>query len=257
MASLTEFNVEARDPNRLEAFEKSRRIGLLVFWTDIVTERDFQMILPAAEITTYVARVRNAESCTTENLAALGARLAEALAMLVPGERLDVIAFSCTSGTAVMGFERVAAEIGRERPGLPLATPLTAALAAFRKLATPRIAVLAPYSEAVTRTILRALEDDGIAIAGTKYLGIEEERAFPRLSCEAIIEAGVALAKSCEADALFIPCTAIRAAEVAATIEALIGMPVVTSNQAMIWQALRLVGDDRAIPGFGRLLTLP
>jgi maleate isomerase len=33
------------------------------------------------------------------------------------------------------------------------------------------------------------------------------------------------------------------------------GKPVVTSNQAMIWTALRALGIKRSIGGFGRLLA--
>ncbi|RUV29381.1 ectoine utilization protein EutA, partial [Mesorhizobium sp. M1A.T.Ca.IN.004.03.1.1] len=53
----------------------------------------------------------------------------------------------------------------------------------------------------------------------------------------------------------FISCTAVRAAEVAAGIEAEIGKPVVASNLATAWACLRLCGDDRARPELGQLMT--
>ena len=49
-------------------------------------------------------------------------------------------------------------------------------------------------------------------------------------------------------------CTALRAAEAVEEIERALGKPVVTSNQAMFWQALRTAGCDLAVPGYGRLL---
>ncbi len=57
-----------------------------------------------------------------------------------------------------------------------------------------------------------------------------------------------------EADALFISCTAIRAVDVVERIEQALGKPVVTANQAMIWQALRWSGYAGAIEGYGKLL---
>ncbi|MEP0324600.1 MAG: ectoine utilization protein EutA, partial [Bauldia litoralis] len=57
-------------------------------------------------------------------------------------------------------------------------------------------------------------------------------------------------------EGLFISCTALRAAEVVATIEAACGVPVVTSNQASAWMCVRLAGIDRPIAGYGRLLSL-
>jgi len=59
-----------------------------------------------------------------------------------------------------------------------------------------------------------------------------------------------------QSDALFISCTAVRAAGVAAEIEAAIGKPVVTSNLATAWACLRLCGDAAARPDLGRLMTL-
>jgi maleate isomerase len=56
------------------------------------------------------------------------------------------------------------------------------------------------------------------------------------------------------AEALFISCTAVRAAEVAGRIEDELDKPVVTSNQAMVWRALRLAGCPLPVPGYGRLL---
>jgi maleate isomerase len=59
-----------------------------------------------------------------------------------------------------------------------------------------------------------------------------------------------------DAEALFISCTALRAAEVVAEIERRIGKPVVSSNLATAWMALRLCGDDRPRPELGRLMAL-
>ncbi len=57
-----------------------------------------------------------------------------------------------------------------------------------------------------------------------------------------------------EADAYFLSCTAIRSADVIDTLEDALGKPVITSNQATLWRALRESGINDSIPGFGRLL---
>jgi maleate isomerase len=58
-----------------------------------------------------------------------------------------------------------------------------------------------------------------------------------------------------QADALFVSCTALRAALAVPGMEEAIGRPVVTSNQASAWNCLRLCGDDTPRPEFGRLWT--
>jgi maleate isomerase len=59
-----------------------------------------------------------------------------------------------------------------------------------------------------------------------------------------------------EAEAIFLSCTALRGAEVAQVIEDTVGIPVITSNQALLWRGLRQAGCDLKIAGFGQLLRL-
>jgi maleate isomerase len=56
------------------------------------------------------------------------------------------------------------------------------------------------------------------------------------------------------AEAIFLSCTTSRALDAITPIEDMTGLPVITSNQASFWHALSLIGQTRAIEGFGRLL---
>ena len=49
-------------------------------------------------------------------------------------------------------------------------------------------------------------------------------------------------------------CGALRTLDVVDALEAEIGKPVICSNQAMIWETLRIAGIDDRIAGYGRLL---
>jgi maleate cis-trans isomerase len=84
------------------------------------------------------------------------------------------------------------------------------------------------------------------AAAGNQ--GINEQ------SPESVVEFA---ARACrpEADALLCSCTAWRSVEAVAALERRTGKPVVTSNQATIWTALRVLGITKPIDGFGRLLA--
>ena len=57
------------------------------------------------------------------------------------------------------------------------------------------------------------------------------------------------------ADAYFLSCTTIRSTPIIAALERDLGKPVVTSNQAMAWHALRTGGVKDRIPGFGTLFS--
>jgi maleate isomerase len=56
-----------------------------------------------------------------------------------------------------------------------------------------------------------------------------------------------------EADAYFLSCAQMRIAEVIGLLERDLGRPVVTSNQAAAWHALRESGIHDKVPGFGAL----
>ena len=51
-----------------------------------------------------------------------------------------------------------------------------------------------------------------------------------------------------------ISCTATPVVSHIAALEKAIGVPVVSSSQAMAWDALRLAGYRKPIQGYGRLL---
>src|SRR5690606_3692605 len=86
-------------------------------------------------------------------------------------------------------------------------------------------------------------------------LGFDDDRQMARVSPDELASAAVE-AMAPQSEALFISCTALRAAGVAAKIEAIIGKPVVTSNLATAWACLRLCGDEAERPQLGRLMTL-
>ena len=58
------------------------------------------------------------------------------------------------------------------------------------------------------------------------------------------------------ADAVFASGTAMRAAGAIQAIEDETGIPVVSSNQALAWDCLRLAGCADPVPGFGHLMRL-
>jgi maleate cis-trans isomerase len=60
-----------------------------------------------------------------------------------------------------------------------------------------------------------------------------------------------------EADGYFLSCTNWQAMDVVEELERELGKPVITSNQATAWAALRAVGYAAPIEGFGSLMRAP
>ncbi|WP_299848394.1 hypothetical protein [uncultured Roseovarius sp.] len=231
------------------------RIGLIVLSNDYVTERDFINMRPSDDVALFTSRVQNSQDCTLETLPRMAPHISDAAALLVPDGQLDVIAYACTSGTVVMGYEEVSARICRNRAEVKVVTPITAAMVAFRRLDAQRLSVLTPYTEDVNHAIADHLVENGKDVRAFTSFHIEDNEVMAALPTEAIFHAALE-ADQPDADALFISCTAIRAVDVIQQIEDTIGKPVVTANQAMIWQSLRWSGYQGEIANYGKLLHL-
>lgn len=228
------------------------RLGLIALSTDVTIEADFHRLLPDGAMF-HTARVIQTNPTTIENLRTMGPQLGAAAASLIEGHPLDAIAYGCTSATVAMGYDEIAARIGAGRPGLPVTTPITAALKAFELFGVRKISLLTPYIDDVNQPMRRYLEEAGITVLNIAAFGLESDIDMCRVSPDAIRRAALA---SCaeDADALFVSCTALRGVEVIEALEAELARPAFSSNQCLFWDALRLSGYAEPISGYGGLL---
>ena len=232
------------------------RIGLLALSNDLATERDFLNMRPCDDVAIFVSRIPNTDVCSVETLRAMEPELTRCTSLLIPGSRLDSIAYSCTSGTVVMGYETVLRRVQEVRPEIPVATPITAALDALKRFNAKKVAILTPYTDDVNSDIFSYVAASGLEVVAFTSFHCVHNNDMAQIPPQAIFDAAVQADRT-DADALFISCTAIRAVEVIEAIEQKIGKPVVSANQALFWQALRSAGHHQPIRGFGRLLHLP
>lgn len=237
----------------LEARPAKWRVGLIALATDHTSERDFSAMSPSADLAVYVNRVAFANPATPENLRAMAPLLTEAANLILPGEELDAVAYSCTAASALIGDDLVRDAIWNAKPGVSVITPTSAAMDAFAALQVRRISLLTPYTRDVTDALAGYFEDAGLEVLDAHCFGLSDDREMARVSPDTI---AATAARVCHprADAQFVSCTALRAASAVQAIEGQIGRPVVTSNQAMFWQTIRQAGCTLPVAGYGRLL---
>ncbi|MGI9296776.1 MAG: maleate cis-trans isomerase family protein [Gammaproteobacteria bacterium] len=228
------------------------RIGVVALATDLTIERDMRRMLPPG-VEMFTSRVRNANPLTPENLRAMRGDIARAAASLLPGRGVDVAIYACTSGAAVLGAETIRREMRRAHPNAPITTPTEAAVAACAALGVSRISALTPYVPEINRALEAEFAAAGRAFVNVDSLGFEDDMLVADIAPEDIVRFAKQ-ARNPRAEALFISCTAMRAAEVAEEIENAIGIPVITSNQALAWHSLRLLGHKEKITEFGALM---
>lgn len=231
------------------------RVGLVVLATDHTTEPDYARIVAPQGIGVYATRIPFANPVTGESLAAMAPDITAAAALILPGEALDAAVYSCTSASVAIGDAAVRAALGAGKPGARAITPISAAFAAFQALGALRVSLLTPYDDATTTAMAGCLEAGGVSLGAVTGLGLTDDRDMARLSRAPLVEAA-ARATAPGSEALFVACTAVRAAAWVEALEAAAGVPVVTANLATAWAALRLCGyAGPAAPG--RLMTLP
>ncbi|MDW5316385.1 ectoine utilization protein EutA [Rhizobium sp. PL01] len=234
----------------------AKRIGLIILATDHTTEVDFQRMVANERIGVYVTRIPYANPVTPENLMKMRPSLTAGAALILPNEPLDVVMYSCTSASVVIGDLQIEAAVQAAKPDVPVVTPTAAAVRGLKAVGAKRISVLTPYTVETSRPMAAYFASLGFEIDRFTCLGLTDDRDMARISHDEItVFANEAMAP--ESEALFISCTAVRAAEVVPRIEKALGKPVVSSNLATAWACLRICGDTASRPELGNLLTKP
>lgn len=229
------------------------RIGLIVLCSDTSSEPEWQDMIHGHDVAIHVSRIQYNSNCTPESLRAMGEDMTRASSMLPPNLFLDAIAYSCTSGTVAIGHGQVVERIQVANSGMPVATPISGAAGALEHFGASRVAVVTPYTDIVNDTIQAYLENEGIEITGMTGFSLTADVDMATIPVEALLEAAQESITP-ETEAVFFSCTALIIANHIAWLEEQLNLPVVTSNQAMLWESLKSVGYDKPLTGFGRLM---
>jgi len=236
------------------------RIGLVVLASDYTMEHEFRRIFaalgPASGVDYYEARIFNSPQITPETLAAMGPLITETTDLILPGAKLDVVGFGCTSASMVLGPEVVAEKVHAARPDARVTNPITAAMAAFDALGAKRIAVLTPYRRDVNEIVRDYITGQGYEVPVFGSFNEQDDGVVSRIDADSIRSAVRTIVRERDVDAVFVSCTSVRLLDAVTEIEAECGLPVTSSNHAMAWHCLRLAGVDDQRPELGRLFAL-
>jgi maleate cis-trans isomerase len=235
------------------------RIGVLVPPGNPTVEPEFYQMAPEG-VTIHFARLQGFQAANPPGAAAgMEARTlayldelpgpAMALSSVGPG----VVILAHTASSYAMGFAHEPQLIDRltSLTGTPVITAAGAILAALQYLGVKRLALGTPYPETISARGRAFWEAAGFDIVGYQRLvGVQniyretEERAY-QLACQA---------NTPDAEAVLLSGTGMPTVRVLDTLEQDLKKPVLSSNQAALWRALRLAGVQQAITGFGSLL---
>ena len=215
------------------------RLGLVVLSADETIERDFARMLPEG-LSLNVTRVPSGLDVTNDTLAAMEHHLTSAASLLPQADPFDVVAYGCTSGTAVIGARKVATMIRKGVAARSVTDPVSALVAACETLAVKRLGILSPYLPEVSDRLRAVLCEHGIETPVFGSFNESDEATVVRITPGSITSAAGALARQGGIDGLFLSCTNLRTLEVIEEIEATTGLPVLSSNLVLGWHMCQL-----------------
>ncbi len=231
--------------------------GLVALSTDETIEPDVSRMIGQqgddTGIALYTTRIPCHSLVTPQTLADMEQTLPASIGLLPSALEFDVIAYGCTSGATFIGPDRVDELVRSVRSTHHVTDPLTAVLAACDTLGVQRLGFVTPYAKDVSAAMRGRLEDHGLEIAG--FISFEEpdDATVARIDPASTLGAARNATRQSRCDAVFLSCTNLRTLPLIARAEAELGVPIISSNQALAWHMMRLArisgGNDR----FGRL----
>ncbi len=146
------------------------------------------------------------------------------------------------------------AEVEKET-GVPTIAGVAADVAAMRFLKMKKLAIVSPYVDEVNERNAAWYREEGFEVLKVKGAGLQKNSDIARLPFYTPYQlAREAFLEEPQVDGIFLDCARWPTLEVIETLEQDLGVPVISSSQAMIWGALRKAHVGESIPGFGSLM---
>ena len=230
------------------------RVGLIALATDFRIEKDFISVIKDQNIDFFVNRIHCYFPLTSENLIKMSSTVTEISEDILPNEKLDCVVYGCTSGTIAAGYETIKKKVNQAKPEAEVTTPSTAAINALRKLKINKIAIFTPYSKALNDEVIDYFAKENFEISSNAYYDISNDLDIGKVDENYLYETLSSMDLG-DADALFISCTALPALSIIEKLEKKLNMTVLSSNQALIWETLEKINENKSVTGFGSLFN--
>jgi maleate isomerase len=228
-------------------------VGLIVPANNNVVLPEFYSALPEG-VTAYETRMRVEGDLTFEALRKMTDD-AEAAAELLRQTGVDFICYCCMASTIVKGWEwerRLLARFaGKSKNGVASAN--SALKDALMHLGAKRLALVTPYPDDLNALLPEFFAGGGFEVKTIAGPQVHAVSAVRGLAPDSIDRAARALDLN-EIDALCLLATDMQTFPIIDALEREVGLPVLTSNQAMLWASLRALGIHAPLDGVGKLL---
>jgi len=226
------------------------RLGILVPSAIVAIEPEFNRMVPEG-VCCHYHRIPF-KGGGLQALKAVEQSVVEATRILMDA-RPSVMVMSGTGTSFAGGYGYDQALIAKMREingNLPTTTTSTSVVEALRKMGIKKVSVATPYLEEVAKAAAKFIQDSGIEVMDLNWLG--KATGIEDVSQETVYNIVRQVDKT-ESQAVFISCINLHTVEIIEKLEGDLGKPVISSNQATMWNLLRMAGVKDKLQGYGQL----
>ena len=172
---------------------------------------------------------------------------------------VDAVAYACTTGSLLHGpgFDAELEERLQEAADAPAVATARSVVRALEALDADRVAVVTPYTADLDAKERDFLEAAGFDIASIDGWGLKANTAIGALDADDAFQQVLDDVDGDDnLDAVFVSCTNYRSLAAVEALEAKLGVPVITSNGATLWDVCGVAGFEIGLDGPGALFEL-
>ena len=234
--------------------KENPRIGLITLASDFRIEKDFNNIIYGKDIDLYCNRIKCYNPLTNETLKKMADDIPDVAKDILPDQKLDCVAYGCTSGTIAAGYQSIFEKVNSVKPNTKVTTPITSAINAMKSLNIKKLSIFTPYTNEINQSVINYFEKENIEIDELSYFDIASDLDIGKVDPQYLFDAlsKIDISKS---DALFISCTALPVLSLIAELEKKINKVVLSSNQTLIWDTFKEINYNNKVEGFGELFN--
>ncbi|MHB1784977.1 MAG: maleate cis-trans isomerase family protein [Acidimicrobiales bacterium] len=228
------------------------RVGLMIPSSNTAMEADFARDLPSGW-TLHTARMYM-EDTTPEGENRMLDEFTMPAARDLGTAHPHVVVFGCTSAGALRGNDYDAELCRRitEVTGVPTVSTIDSVRMAIRRAGSRRVGIVSPYVTELNERIAASVEADGVEVVRIAGLGMTENFEIARVTPDRIVEFATEILGGLDIELVFVSCTNFRAMQAIPALVAKLGLPIVTSNQAVLAATIERV---RAVVAAGAVTT--
>jgi len=234
--------------------QSSPRIGLITLASDFRIEKDFNNVIYGRDVDLYVNRIHCYNPLTNETLAKMADDITDVTKDILPDQKLDCVAYGCTSGTVAVGYDSIKEKVNLAKPEAKVTTPITSAIKALNILGIKKISIFTPYTKKINDSVVSYFEKENININSLSYFDIDSDLDIGKVDEDYLFDV-LSKIDLTDSEALFVSCTALPVLSIINKLEKKLNKVVLSSNQTLIWDSLNAIDYKEKIDGFGKLFN--